>query len=203
MERFAVFAILCDRSCVSALIRPVTWIPFHCWVKPGGRIIVSLFPELSRTDPGGSQASTRVSADGYSRRLTVQTSTRVSTDGYSRRLTVWHGSIKLLSVWQRSCQKILLHLLWLPRTVFGSGSLLSWSCCSGLVLSLFYYIPTFDQVFDAKYVFTHVCIHMHVKAHTHTYPLHFKYTFMHFPFTQAMIYINLDLVIEVQSLCYR
>lgn len=112
-----------------------------------------------------------------------------------RRLTVWHGSIKLPAVWQKSCQKILLYLLWLPRTVSGPGSLLSWSCCPRLVLSLFYYIPTFDQVFDTKYVFTHMCIHMHVKAHmhTHTHILLFKYTIMHFPFTQAMIYFNLDL----------
>lgn len=94
-----------------------------------------------------------------------------------RRLTVWHGSIKLPAVWQKSCQKILLYLLWLHRTVSSPGSLLSWSCCPRLVLSLFYYIPTFDQVFDTKYVFTHICIHMHVKAHMHTHTLLFKYTF--------------------------
>lgn len=148
-----MFAIPYDRSCVvSAVIKPVTWIPFHYWVTPGEMILVSSLPELSRTDPGGSQASTRSSADVC-----------------SRRLTVWQGSIKLRAVWQRSCQKTLLYLLWLPRTMSGPGSLLSWSCCSGLVLSLFYYIPHLIKCLILN-MHSHMCIYicMWRRIHTHT-----------------------------------
>lgn len=44
-------------------------------------------------------------------------------------LTVWQSLFEFLVVWQRSCKKILLYLLWFPREMSGPGSLLSWSHC--------------------------------------------------------------------------